>query len=65
MSRIADLVKVELDLRADVGTTIYGKPLTDGNDLVVRDWLCEAYLKALDMAIYLRKELAERKRLTN
>jgi hypothetical protein len=61
-NRTVDLVKKDLDKRADAGVAAYGKPLTDSDDHVVLDWLYEAYNEALDLAVYLRKEMAERKR---
>jgi hypothetical protein len=54
---VFELVHADLRERERVGTETYGGPLLtfDG-----RDALWEAYEEALDMAMYLRKAIAER-----
>ena len=54
---IWDLVIEDIHKRDEVGTVKYGKPLRafDG-----RRTLQDAYEEALDLAVYLKKEIVER-----
>ena len=60
MIRHEVLPLVEADMRARVakGATEYGEPLTTGNG---RDALWDAYEEALDLCMYLRQAIEERK----
>lgn len=55
---IWDLVIADMKARDHVGRKRYGTPLQAGNG---RDALQDAYEEALDLAVYLRQELEERK----
>ena len=54
---IFDLVHRDLALRDRLGWQQHGKPLLPHNG---KDSLVEAYEEALDLAVYLRKAIAER-----
>ncbi len=58
---INDLVKADLDARQSLGSLKYGKPLTvDEPCHNGKSALQNAYEEALDLAMYLKKELMER-----
>ena len=52
-----DLVIADMRERDRIGTANYGQRLTAGDG---RDSLIDAYQEALDLAVYLRKEIRER-----
>lgn len=52
------LVQADLEERAAVGVKRYGERLTTFNG---RDALVDAYQEVLDLAVYLRQEIEERK----
>ena len=54
---IAPLVVEDLAARVQRGWKTYGRPLTTHDN---RDGLWDAYEEALDLVLYLRKELEER-----
>jgi len=54
---VVDLVKADLDRRAEHGAVIYGTRLQPHNG---RDALQDAYEEALDLACYLKQEILER-----
>ena len=54
---IFDMVKADLDERDRKGHAEYGKQLRSHDG---RDTLWDAYEEALDLAVYLRKMIAER-----
>lgn len=54
---IQSLVRVDMDVREQVGTARYGTPLRGFNG---RDMLRDAYEEALDLATYLRGAIYER-----
>lgn len=54
---IQDLVKVDIELRKQIGVERYGTPLQPHNG---RDTLRDAYEEALDLAMYLRQAIYER-----
>lgn len=56
---IAPLVHGDIDARVERGRQTYGGPLRSHNG---RDALWEAYEEALDLAIYLRQAIEERRR---
>ena len=60
MTRTQILPLVEADMRARIakGTAEYGEPLTTHNG---RDALLDAYEEALDLCMYLRQAIEERK----
>lgn len=55
---IIDLVVRDLKIRSDFGTQKYGTKLQPHNG---RDALLDAYQEALDLCMYLRQELEERR----
>ena len=55
---IIELVKKDLDKRAEIGLKKYGERLKPNNG---RDALQDAYEEALDLANYLRQAIEERK----
>lgn len=55
---IWDLVVADMIERNKVGTEKYGTPLQAGNG---RDSLVDAYQECLDLIVYLRTEIEERK----
>ena len=55
---IFDLVKADLDSRAEVGKAKYGTLLRAGNG---RNALMDAYQEVLDLAMYLRQALEEKR----
>ena len=54
---IADLVKTDIERRAQLGARRYGERLKSHNG---RDALIDAYKEVLDLAMYLRQEIEER-----
>lgn len=56
---IFEMVKHDLEMRDRLGWWEYGRPLLPHDG---RDSLQEAYEEALDLAVYLRKAIAERER---
>ena len=56
---IVDMVKVDLDDRVRLGIRKYGGPLTPGSRLNGKSPLLNAYEEVLDLAQYLRQQLAE------
>lgn len=60
MKRVQVLPLVEQDLRVRInkGTAEYGEPLTTHNG---QDALWDAYEEALDLALYLRQAIEERR----
>jgi hypothetical protein len=56
--RVLDLVLADLTARAEVGRAKYGTYLQANNG---RDALMDAYQEALDLAMYLRQALEERR----
>ncbi len=54
-----DLVITDMKSRDDFGRKKYGTPLQPNNG---RDSLVDAYQEALDLCVYLRQEIEERKR---
>jgi hypothetical protein len=56
---IADLVIADLNARREAGTRKYGTPLRSNNG---RDALVDAYQEALDLCMYLRQEIEDRKK---
>ena len=56
---IVDLVQQDLTERKALGVRTYGTPLQAWNG---RNALWDAYYEVLDLAIYLRQEIEERKR---
>ena len=59
---IIDLVKKDLDARVEVGKQRYGETLKAFNG---RDAMLDAYQEALDLVMYLKQTLNERKTLEN
>lgn len=59
---IWDLVIADMKDRDEVGRERYGTPLQTNNG---RDALLDAYQEALDLVIYLRQEIEERKQRCN
>lgn len=57
-AHIHDLVEEDIASRKRIGVKKYGMPLQANNG---RDMLWDAYEEALDLAIYLRGELENRK----
>lgn len=55
---IWDLVVEDMQERDRVGRQRYGTPLQTGNG---RDMLIDAYQEALDLVVYLRGEIEERR----
>lgn len=55
---IAELVKIDIDARSELGKSKYGERLQAHNG---RDALLDAYQEALDLCQYLRQALEERK----
>ncbi|HKT87191.1 MAG TPA: hypothetical protein VJQ59_02060 [Candidatus Sulfotelmatobacter sp.] len=55
---VFELVKRDLDGRNELGKRSYGGEMNAHDSS--RDWLIEAYQEALDLAVYLRAELAKR-----
>jgi hypothetical protein len=55
---IWDLVIADMQKRDHVGRARYGAPLQSGNG---RDALVDAYEEALDLCVYLRQAIEERK----
>ena len=55
---IWDLVKEDINERKEDGIKKYGTPLQAGNG---RDALIDAYQEALDLVVYLRQAIEERK----
>lgn len=55
---IWDLVREDMDERNKDGIRKYGTPLQAGNG---RDALVDAYQEALDLVVYLRQAIEERK----
>ncbi len=53
------LVIADMEERDRVGRAKYGTPLCSGNG---RDALVDAYQEALDLAVYLRQAIEDRKR---
>jgi hypothetical protein len=56
--RVLDLVLADLEERAEAGKVRYGTYLETENG---RDALIDAYQEALDLCMYLRQEIEERK----
>jgi hypothetical protein len=54
---ICEMVKQDLEARAELGVTKYGERLLANNG---RDALLDAYQEALDLCMYLRQEIEER-----
>jgi hypothetical protein len=54
---IVDLVKADLEARAQVGELKYGERLKANNG---RDGLMDAYQEAVDLVVYLRQVIEER-----
>lgn len=54
---IAELVKQDIESRAQLGESRYGERLKANNG---RDALLDAYQEVLDLAFYLRQEIEER-----
>lgn len=55
---IANLVQLDIEARAQKGEQTYGERLKPNNG---RDALVDAYQEALDLAMYLRQAIEERK----
>lgn len=55
---IAPLVHGDIEARVERGRQTYGGPFTSGGS---RDALWEAYEEALDLALYLRQEIEDRR----
>ena len=53
-----DLVIADMQARDDFGRKKYGTPLQAGNG---RDPLIDAYQEALDLCVYLRQKIEERR----
>lgn len=60
-TKVIDLVMADLQARAEVGRERYGAYLETGNG---RDALMDAYQEALDLCMYLRQEIEERRERT-
>ena len=60
MSKIEDSVCADIQTRADLGLTKYGVTM-ERVDLSETQWLQHAYEETLDLAVYLKKILMERK----
>lgn len=56
--KVWDLVIQDMRERDELGTARYGTPLQTNNG---RDHLVDAYQEALDLVVYLRAEIEERK----
>ena len=55
---ISELVKADIEKRAELGQLKYGERLKPNNG---RDALIDAYQEALDLCMYLRQLIEERK----
>ncbi|MFW9595407.1 MAG: hypothetical protein ACMV1D_07895 [Macromonas sp.] len=55
---IEAMVCEEIARRQQMGIAKYGTTVAD-NPLTLREWLQHAYEEALDMAVYLRRAMAE------
>ena len=57
MKDLFELVKDDIEKRAEIGLKKYGERLKPNND---RDALQDAYEEALDLAMYLKQAIVER-----
>lgn len=53
-----EAVRADLLRRSEIGVAKYGTTVA-GNPLPLREWLQHAYEEALDMAVYLKRAMAE------